>query len=72
MNASPRERTDDFDWDRITGQAMRPLQMDHTLGTEKGYFLALAKGNTQRPGTRALLGGKEVRMQQHPRCMTFW
>lgn len=51
---------------------MRPLQMDHTLGTEKGYFLALAKGNTQRPGTRALLGGKEVRMQQHPRCMTFW
>ncbi|KAL0267745.1 UNVERIFIED_CONTAM: hypothetical protein PYX00_009926 [Menopon gallinae] len=72
VNSSPRERVDDIDWDRISGQATRPVLNDHTLGTEKGYFMTLAKSNIQRPGSRAWLVSKEIRAQTKPRCLSFW
>jgi len=35
-NAGARDRLDDIDWERISGQATRTPTHDHTLGTEKG------------------------------------
>lgn len=46
--------------------------IDHTIGTDKGYFMTLARSNVQRPGSRAWLTAKEVRNQNQPRCMSFW
>jgi len=63
---------DDIDWDRISGQATRPTLLDHTFGTDKGYFMTLARSNVQRPGTRAWFTSKEVRNQAQTRCMSFW
>nr|CAD7201256.1 unnamed protein product [Timema douglasi] len=35
-NAAARERVDDIDWDRTSGQATRTSTHDHTMGSEKG------------------------------------
>ena len=35
-NVGTRERKDDIDWDRVSGQATRTNTYDHTLGSEKG------------------------------------
>lgn len=39
-NVGTRDRLDDIDWDRISGQATRTPTHDHTLGTEKGKLHA--------------------------------
>lgn len=35
-NTGGRDRFDDIDWDRVSGQATRTTTQDHTMGTEKG------------------------------------
>lgn len=35
-NVGSRERLDDIDWERTSGQSLRTATQDHTLGTEKG------------------------------------
>lgn len=35
-NVMSRERVDDIDWERVSGQSVRTATHDHTLGTEKG------------------------------------
>lgn len=35
-NVVSRERMDDIDWERTSGQSVRTTARDHTLGTEKG------------------------------------
>jgi len=42
-NVGTRDRLDDLDWDRISGQATRTPTHDHTLGTEKGKPQAQVK-----------------------------
>lgn len=37
-NVGSRERLDDIDWERTSGQSLRTATQDHTLGTEKGRF----------------------------------
>ena len=39
-NAGARDRVDDIDWDRVSGQATRTSTHDHTLGSEKGKLHA--------------------------------
>lgn len=41
-NVGVRDRVDDIDWDRVSGQATRTSTYDHTLGSEKGKQPALA------------------------------
>jgi hypothetical protein len=44
-NVGTRDRLDDLDWDRISGQATRTPTHDHTLGTEKGKLHAQGRVN---------------------------
>jgi hypothetical protein len=45
-NVGTRERVDDIDWDRVSGQATRTSTHDHTLGSEKGKLLVQRRVNT--------------------------
>ncbi|XP_069694256.1 MAM and LDL-receptor class A domain-containing protein 1-like [Periplaneta americana] len=71
-NAGARDRVDDIDWDRVSGQATRTSTHDHTLGSEKGFLMALARNNVQRPGSRAWFTSQELKPSTMPRCMSFW
>ncbi|XP_063218533.1 MAM and LDL-receptor class A domain-containing protein 1-like [Bacillus rossius redtenbacheri] len=71
-NAASRERVDDLDWDRVSGQATRMATHDHTLGTEKGFFMALARNNVQRPGSKAWFTSPELKGSSNPTCVSFW
>jgi hypothetical protein len=44
-NVGTRDRLDDIDWDRMSGQATRTPTHDHTLGTEKGKICAQRRVN---------------------------
>jgi len=44
-NVGARDRLDDLDWERISGQATRTPTHDHTLGTEKGKLHAQIRVN---------------------------
>ncbi|KAJ9580899.1 hypothetical protein L9F63_023923, partial [Diploptera punctata] len=71
-NSGSREHVDDIDWDRISGQATRTTTHDHTLGSEKGYLMSLARNNVQRPGSRAWFTFQEIKPANTPQCLSFW
>ncbi|XP_046406809.1 MAM and LDL-receptor class A domain-containing protein 1-like [Ischnura elegans] len=71
-NVGSRERYDDLDWERISGQGVRVPSQDHTQGNEKGFFMALAKNNVQRPGSRAWIMSREFKGGLGPQCISFW
>ncbi|GLG93676.1 Uncharacterized protein GBIM_01019 [Gryllus bimaculatus] len=71
-NAAQRERVDDIDWERVSGQATRTSTHDHTLGSEKGFLMTLARNNVQRPGSRAWFTSPELAGGETPRCLSFW
>ncbi|CAG2055387.1 unnamed protein product [Timema podura] len=71
-NAAARERVDDIDWDRTSGQATRTSTHDHTMGSEKGFFMTLARSNVQRPGSRAWFASHKLKASSLPLCVSFW
>ncbi|PNF30522.1 hypothetical protein B7P43_G09951 [Cryptotermes secundus] len=71
-NVGARDRVDDIDWDRVSGQGTRTSTHDHTLGSEKGFLMALARNNVQRPGSRAWFSFQEMKATTLPQCMSFW
>ncbi|XP_066995484.2 MAM and LDL-receptor class A domain-containing protein 1 [Anabrus simplex] len=71
-NVATRERVDDIDWDRVSGQATRTSTHDHTLGSEKGFLMTLARNNVQRPGSRAWFMSQELKGSETARCLSFW
>ncbi|XP_060847650.1 MAM and LDL-receptor class A domain-containing protein 1-like isoform X1 [Rhopalosiphum padi] len=71
-NVVSRERLDDIDWERTSGAALRSTAHDHTLGTEKGYLMTLARTALQRPGSRAWFTSRDFKTTSTPRCLSFW
>ncbi|XP_024085884.1 MAM and LDL-receptor class A domain-containing protein 1-like isoform X4 [Cimex lectularius] len=71
-NVVSRERLDDIDWERSSGQSVRTTARDHTLGTEKGYLMTLARSTVQRPGNRAWFTSRDLKPASGPRCLSFW
>ncbi|CAH1392773.1 unnamed protein product [Nezara viridula] len=71
-NVVSRERMDDIDWERTSGQSVRTTARDHTLGTEKGYLMTLARSTVQRPGTRAWFTSRDLKPSISTRCLSFW
>ncbi|KAK7601263.1 hypothetical protein V9T40_008704 [Parthenolecanium corni] len=78
-NVGSRDRLDDIDWERTTGAALRNTAHDHTLGSEKGYLLTLARTTIQKPGSRAWFTSRDFRLMPPavqsntgPKCLSFW
>ncbi|XP_054280218.1 MAM and LDL-receptor class A domain-containing protein 1-like [Macrosteles quadrilineatus] len=73
-NVGSRERVDDIDWERTSGQSLRTATIDHTLGTEKGYLMTLARSTVQRPGSRAWFTSRDLKTEglTGPKCLSFW
>lgn len=79
-NVGSRERLDDIDFERTSGAALRNTAHDHTLGTEKGYLMTLARSTVQRPGSRGWFTSRDFRTASvnpsvpstSPRCISFW
>ncbi|XP_075219109.1 MAM and LDL-receptor class A domain-containing protein 1-like isoform X2 [Lycorma delicatula] len=71
-NVMSRERLDDIDWERTSGQSLRTTTHDHTLGSEKGYLMTLARSTVQRPGSRAWFTSRDLKPVTGPRCLSFW
>ncbi|XP_039298033.1 MAM and LDL-receptor class A domain-containing protein 1-like [Nilaparvata lugens] len=71
-NIMSRERLDDIDWERTSGQSLRTSTHDHTLGSEKGYLMTLARSTVQRPGSRAWFTSRDLKQGTGPRCLSFW
>ncbi|XP_049780981.1 MAM and LDL-receptor class A domain-containing protein 1-like [Schistocerca cancellata] len=71
-NTGARDNTDDIDWERVSGQATRTNTQDHTLGTEKGFLMTLARNNVLRPGSRAWFLSPEYKGSENAQCLSFW
>ncbi|XP_046682188.1 MAM and LDL-receptor class A domain-containing protein 1-like [Homalodisca vitripennis] len=73
-NVGSRERLDDIDWERTSGQSLRTAAQDHTIGTEKGYLMTLSRSTVQRPGSRAWFTSRDLKTEglSGPRCLSFW